>query len=111
MEKLTRSDDAYLELFKDEHELVKKEKSLQLDLHKEDEMKRKLFSSLQVALRESQEKEKIRVERTKYWSIIGSVVGALAGMIGMSFSYLFSFISFIFLRCDRLQSLSNARIS
>ena len=86
MEKLSRSDDAYLELFKSEHDLVKKEKSVQLDLNKQDEMERKLFLSLQIALRESQEKEKMRVERTKYWSIIGSVVGALAGMIGTSLS-------------------------
>ncbi|CAF1620054.1 unnamed protein product [Adineta ricciae] len=86
MEKLSRSDDAYFELFKTEHELVKKEKSTQLELKKQDEIERRLFSSLQLALRESQEKEKMRVERTKYWSIIGSVVGALAGMIGATIS-------------------------
>jgi polysaccharide pyruvyl transferase WcaK-like protein len=82
MEKLSRSDDAYLEFFKTEHDLVKKEKVAQLELKKHDEIERELFSSLQLALRESQEKEKMRVERTKYWSIIGSVIGALAGMIG-----------------------------
>lgn len=82
MEKLSRSDDAYLELFKNEHELVKKEKTAQLNLKTQDETERKLFSSLQIALRESQEKEKMRIERTKYWSIIGSIIGALAGIIG-----------------------------
>ncbi|CAF1083733.1 unnamed protein product [Adineta steineri] len=82
MDKLSRSDDAYFELFKSEHDLVKKEKLTQLELKKQDEIERQLFSSLQLALRESQEKEKMRIERTKYWSIIGSVVGALAGMIG-----------------------------
>jgi hypothetical protein len=92
MEKFSRSDDAYLELFKTEHDLVKKEKFARLELIKQDEIERELFSSLQIALRESQEKEKLRVERTKYWSIIGSVVGALAGMIGKS---LFCFILFI----------------
>ena len=94
MEKLSRSDDAYFELFKTEHELVKKEKSTQLELKKQDEVERRLFSSLQLALRESQEKEKMRVERTKYWSIIGSVVGALAGMIG-TLIFVFEFISII----------------
>ncbi|UJR16145.1 hypothetical protein I4U23_003056 [Adineta vaga] len=86
MEKLSRSDDAYFELFKSEHDLVKKEKSTQLELQRQDEIERRFFSSLQLALRESQEKEKMRVERTKYWSIIGSVVGALTGMIGATLS-------------------------
>lgn len=85
MEKLSRSDDAYLELFKTEHDLVKKEKNAQLELKKQDEIERQLFSSLQLELRESQEKEKMRIERTKYWSIIGSVVGALVGIIGKYF--------------------------
>ncbi|CAF2369651.1 unnamed protein product [Rotaria sp. Silwood2] len=86
MEKLSRSDDAYLELFKNEHDLVKKEKFAQLELEKQDDTERQLFSSLQLALRESQEKEKMRIERTKYWSIIGSVVGALAGIVGATLS-------------------------
>ncbi|CAM4767596.1 unnamed protein product [Rotaria magnacalcarata] len=86
MEKLSRSDDAYLEFFKNEHDLFKKEKSAQLDLKKQDDIERQLFSSLQLALRESQEKEKMRIERTKYWSIIGSVVGALAGIVGATLS-------------------------
>jgi hypothetical protein len=94
MEKFSRSDDAYLELFKTEHDLVKKEKFARLELIKQDEIERELFSSLQIALRESQEKEKLRVERTKYWSIIGSVVGALAGMIGRSLFFILSYSSF-----------------
>jgi hypothetical protein len=94
MEKLSRSDDAYFELFKNEHDLVKKEKLTQSELKKQDEIERQLFSSLQLALRESQEKEKMRIERTKYWSIIGSIVGALAGMIG---NYLLIFyLTFVF---------------
>lgn len=93
MEKVSRSDDAYFELFKTEHDLVKKEKTSQLELNQQDDIERELFSSLQIALRESQEKEKLRVERTKYWSIIGSVVGALAGMIG---KYLPVFCLYIF---------------
>ena len=58
MEKLSRSDDAYLDLFKQEHDFVKKEKLTQLELQKQDDIERQLFSSLQIALRESQEKEK-----------------------------------------------------
>ena len=95
MEKLSRSDDAYLELFKKEHDFVKREKLAQLELKKQDDFERQLFSSLQLALRESQEKEKMRVERTKYWSIIGSIVGALAGIIGKYISiFLYSKLFF-----------------
>jgi hypothetical protein len=94
MEKLSRSDDGYFDLFKNEHDLVKKEKLSQLELKKQDDKERQLFSSLQLALRENQEKEKMRIERTKYWSIIGSVVGALAGMIGKDLDRIFLFFSF-----------------
>jgi hypothetical protein len=100
MEKLSRSDDAYLEFFKTEHDLVKKEKFAQLELNKQDDIERELFSSLQIALRESQEKEKMRVERTKYWSIIGSVIGALAGMIG-KFLFFFFFSRFVFFKVQQ----------
>ena len=104
MEKLKRSDDAYFELFKTEHDLVKKEKLTQLQLKKQDDIERQLFSSLQLALRESQEKEKMRIERTKYWSIIGSVVGALAGMIGKSLYLSFLFcIEFYILKVQHYQ--------
>ncbi|CAF4335754.1 unnamed protein product, partial [Adineta steineri] len=40
MDKLSRSDDAYFELFKSEHDLVKKEKLTQLELKKQDEIER-----------------------------------------------------------------------
>jgi len=104
MGKLSRSDDGYFELFKQEHDLVKKEKLAQLELKKQDEIERQLFSSLQLTLRESQEKEKMRIERTKYWSIIGSVVGALAGMIGKYFyCSFFVCISFYILKVQHYQ--------
>jgi len=104
MEKLSRSDDAYFNLFKNEHDLVKKEKLAQLELKKQEEIERQLFSSLQLALRESQEKEKMRIEKTKYWSIIGSVVGALAGMIGKyDFFVYFIFLNFLFLQVQQYQ--------
>lgn len=42
------------------------------------------FSILSTAVRDSHEKERARAERTKYWSVIGSVVGAIIGIIGTS---------------------------
>lgn len=37
------------------------------------------------AVRESHEKERTRAERTKNWSIIGSVLGALIGVMGSTY--------------------------
>lgn len=42
------------------------------------------FSLLSAAVRESHEKERGRAERTKYWSVIGSVIGAVIGILGTS---------------------------
>lgn len=36
-------------------------------------------------MRESHEKERTRAERTKNWSIIGSVLGALIGVMGSTY--------------------------
>jgi hypothetical protein len=110
MEKFSRSDDKYLELFQKEHQLIKKEKVIQHQLQQHEDEERELFSSFQLALRESQEKEKMRIERTKYWSVIGSILGALMGILGrltISFHSSHSNRSF---RCNSLQSLSSARI-
>ena len=87
MEKLSRTDDKYLELFQKEHQLIKKEKLLQIQLKLHEDEERQFLSLFQLALRQSQEKEKMRVERTKYWSVIGSVLGALLGIIGNFFNY------------------------
>ena len=34
------------------------------------------------AVRNSHEKERAQAEKTKYWSVIGSVIGACIGIIG-----------------------------
>ena len=36
-------------------------------------------------VRESHEKERTRAERTKNWSVIGSVLGALIGVMGSTY--------------------------
>ncbi|CAF0966819.1 unnamed protein product [Didymodactylos carnosus] len=82
MEKLPRSDDRYLQLFTEEHDGVKIEKRLLDKLLSAEQNERQLFSIMQLSLRDNQEKERLRTERTKYWSVIGSVIGALCGIIG-----------------------------
>lgn len=43
---------------------------------------RDYFSALSLAVRESHEEERTQAERTKYWSVIGSVCGAIIGIFG-----------------------------
>lgn len=43
---------------------------------------RELFTTLTSAVKESHEKERIQANKTKYFSIIGSVIGALIGIVG-----------------------------
>lgn len=42
------------------------------------------FNMLSSRLKESQEKERARAERVKYWSIIGSIFGTVLGIFGSS---------------------------
>lgn len=46
---------------------------------------REAFSLFSAAVRESHEKERTRAEKTKNWSIIGSVLGAVIGVLGSTY--------------------------
>lgn len=81
---MQRGDEKYLTLLTEEYEILKQEKSLETELNHLEELERTRFSSLSSAVRESHEKERSRTERTKYWSIIGSMVGACIGIVGAS---------------------------
>lgn len=65
-----------------ENEIIKEETAVADDVKTLEEQVRSNFSLLSSALRDSHEKERAQAERTKYWSIIGSVVGAVIGIIG-----------------------------
>ena len=57
--------------------------SVQDLMKKQNEMEnaeRIAFNNFSSAIRSSHEKERSRVERTKYWSIIASVSGTILGM-------------------------------
>lgn len=82
LDKTHRGEDRYLTLITQEHAVIKEEKSLLQEFEHLEKTERDYFASLSLALRESHEKERSQGERTKYWSIIGSVCGAVIGIVG-----------------------------
>ena len=82
LEKTSRTDDKYLSLLTEEHTIIRNEKALEEELRKLEKQERESFSTLSTSLRESHEKERAQAERTKYWSVIGSIVGACLGIFG-----------------------------
>ncbi|XP_055338034.1 mitochondrial potassium channel-like [Paramacrobiotus metropolitanus] len=84
LDRTSRGEDKYLELVTQEHRLVKEERSLETVLEHSESRERDRFALLSAAVRESHEKERSRAERTKYWSVIGSVIGAIIGILGTS---------------------------
>ncbi|GAB1294715.1 Mitochondrial potassium channel [Apodemus speciosus] len=86
LDRVSREDNQYLELATLEHRMLQEEeKRLRIAyLHAEDSEREK-FSLFSAAVRESHEKERTRAERTKNWSLIGSVLGALIGVAGSTY--------------------------
>lgn len=82
LDKVQRGDERYLQLLTEEHKIIKAENDLSKRLEADEKLERHLFANLSSAVRESHEKERTRTERTKYWSIIGSCIGALIGIMG-----------------------------
>ena len=84
LDKHKRGDDQYLALVTEENKIIKEEDLLSMFLEEYEQRERNHFSALSSAVRESHEKERARADRTKYWSIIGSVIGATVGIMGTS---------------------------
>lgn len=82
LDKTHRGEDRYLTLITQEHAVIKEERSLLEQFKHLEKAERDYFAALSLALRESHEKERAQGERTKYWSIIGSVCGAVIGIVG-----------------------------
>ncbi|KAG7226652.1 hypothetical protein INR49_001822 [Caranx melampygus] len=72
LDRVSREETHYLELATLEHKLLQGSE-------------REKFALFSAAVRESHEKERTRAERTKNWSIIGSVLGALIGVMGSTY--------------------------
>lgn len=85
LDRISRDDNQYLELATLEHRLLQEEKRLRAAHMRAEDSEREKFSLFSAAVRESHEKERTRAERTKNWSLIGSVLGALIGVAGSTY--------------------------
>jgi len=82
LDKVQRGDERYLTLLTEEYEVLRHEKQINAAMTDAEQTERENFAALSSAVRESHERERARAERTKYWSIIGSAIGATIGIFG-----------------------------
>uniref|UniRef100_A0A3Q0SH88 Coiled-coil domain containing 51 n=1 Tax=Amphilophus citrinellus TaxID=61819 RepID=A0A3Q0SH88_AMPCI len=85
LDRVSREEAHYLELATMEHRLLQEERRLRTAYENAEGSEREKFALFSAAVRESHEKERTRAERTKNWSIIGSVLGALIGVMGSTY--------------------------
>ena len=65
-----------------EHQVLKEEREVREKAAANEKHERACFAELSNAVRDSHEKERAQAEKTKYWSVIGSIVGTCIGIIG-----------------------------
>ncbi|KAK9508199.1 hypothetical protein O3M35_007916 [Rhynocoris fuscipes] len=80
----SRGEERYLQLITEEHAILKDERRLVTEFALLEREERESFSLLSACVKESHEKERAQAERTKYWSIIGSIIGTVIGVAGSS---------------------------
>ncbi|XP_073425786.1 mitochondrial potassium channel [Dendrobates tinctorius] len=85
LDRVSRDDIQYLELATLEHKLLQEEKRLKASYTNAEESEREKFALFSASVRESHEKERTRAERTKNWSIMGSILGAIIGVMGSTY--------------------------
>ena len=81
MDRLSRTDSRFLKLFTEEHEVLKREVDLMNEYKLKEDEERELFFFLSASLRDSQEKERARVERIKYLQLGLSLACTTLGII------------------------------
>jgi len=82
LEKTNRGEDRYLVLVTQEHQVLKEEREMREHASSVEKGERECFSKLSNAVRDSHEQERAQAEKTKYWSVIGSIIGTCIGIIG-----------------------------
>ncbi|KAL9958898.1 hypothetical protein ACROYT_G035971 [Oculina patagonica] len=82
LDRIPRDDERYLGLATEEHKILVEEKRIKSEYENLEALERDQFAVLSGAVRDSHERERARAERTKHWSVIGSVGGAALGILG-----------------------------
>lgn len=82
LDRTPRENEQYLQLATEEHKALVTERKAKFDLEILEHAERDKFSAFSASVRSAHEKERSRVERTKYWSIIASACGAVFGEDG-----------------------------
>jgi len=82
LEKTHRGEDRYLVLVTQEHQVLKEERNLQDEFKFHEKSEREYFAGLSNSVRDSHEKERAQAEKTKYWSVLGSILGTCIGIFG-----------------------------
>ncbi|XP_072521851.1 mitochondrial potassium channel isoform X2 [Salminus brasiliensis] len=85
LDRVSREEAHYLELATLEHKLLQEERRLKTAYENAEGGEREKFALFSAGVRESHEKERSRAERTKNWSVIGSVLGAIIGVMGSTY--------------------------
>ncbi|RZF36160.1 hypothetical protein LSTR_LSTR013384 [Laodelphax striatellus] len=84
LDNTTRGEERYLQLITQEHSVLKEERRLTEEFNQIEREERDCFTFLSSAVKESHEKERAQAEKTKYWSVIGSILGTVIGVLGSS---------------------------
>ena len=79
LDRIPRDNERYLSLATEEHRTLVEEKRIKSEYEHLEALERDQFALLSGAVRDSHERERARAERTKHWSVIGSVSGAALG--------------------------------
>ncbi|XP_064607219.1 mitochondrial potassium channel-like [Liolophura sinensis] len=83
-EKAVNEEQQCLKLLRQESNLLGQIRCLEQQIAQTEQSEKDKFAMLSVAVRVSHDKEREKAKRTRYWSIIGSAIGATVGIIGTS---------------------------
>lgn len=82
LDRIPIGDDKFLGLITQKHAIIKEERRLKEEFKLFEKNERENFAALSHTVRDSHEKERAQAEKTKYWSIIGSILGTMLGIFG-----------------------------
>ncbi|CAI2350363.1 unnamed protein product [Caenorhabditis sp. 36 PRJEB53466] len=84
LDRTSRGEDKYLQLLTEEHQIIKKERELLNSFEGLETAEREAFHQLSMRVRASHEREREHAEKTKWWGVSASLLGALLGIAGTS---------------------------